>query len=61
MQQNRPYRATGLSANLKNRVSKAQAQKALASLHKEGEIMGKTYGKSTVYCVLLPKLSSACE
>lgn len=41
-----------LSANLKNRVSKAQAQKALASLHEKGEIMGKTYGKSTVYCAL---------
>lgn len=41
-----------LSANLKSRVSKPQAQKTLAALHEKGEIMGKVYGKTTVYCAL---------
>ncbi|KAK4702742.1 26S proteasome regulatory subunit, ATPase 3, interacting protein, partial [Phenoliferia sp. Uapishka_3] len=50
--QNRPYGATDLSANLKNRVSKAQAAKTLAALHDKGEILGKAYGKTTVYCAL---------
>ncbi|BGP14656.1 hypothetical protein JCM10213v2_002605 [Rhodosporidiobolus nylandii] len=51
-EQNRPYGATDLSANLKNRVSKPQAQKALASLADKGEILAKTWGKTTVYCAL---------
>ncbi|KAL8283962.1 hypothetical protein RQP46_005075 [Phenoliferia psychrophenolica] len=50
--QNRPYGATDLSANLKNRVTKAQAAKTLALLHEKGEIMGKAYGKTSVYCAL---------
>ncbi|KAM0746531.1 TBPIP-domain-containing protein [Meredithblackwellia eburnea MCA 4105] len=50
--QNRPYGATDISANLKNKVSKAQAAKSLAALHERGEIMGKAYGKTIVYCAL---------
>ncbi|GAA5884773.1 hypothetical protein JCM6882_005387 [Rhodosporidiobolus microsporus] len=51
-EQNRPYGATDISANLKGRVSKPQAQKALAALLEKGEIMGKTFGKTTIYCAL---------
>ncbi|GAA5843119.1 hypothetical protein JCM11251_003936 [Rhodosporidiobolus azoricus] len=51
-EQNRPYGATDISANLKNRVSNPQAKKALAALLEKGEIMGKVYGKTTVYCAL---------
>uniref|UniRef100_A0A0K3C8D6 BY PROTMAP: gi/472588405/gb/EMS25877.1/ Tat binding protein 1-interacting protein [Rhodosporidium toruloides NP11] gi/647396196/emb/CDR38220.1/ RHTO0S03e06128g1_1 [Rhodosporidium toruloides] n=1 Tax=Rhodotorula toruloides TaxID=5286 RepID=A0A0K3C8D6_RHOTO len=52
IEQNRPYGATDISANLKNRVSKPQTQKALASLFEKGEIGAKTFGKTTVYCPL---------
>lgn len=41
-----------ISANLKSKVSKVQAQKTLATLHEKGEILGKVYGKTTVYCAL---------
>lgn len=41
-----------ISANLKSKVSKIQAQKSLAVLHEKGEILGKVYGKTTVYCAL---------
>lgn len=44
--------AADLSANLKNRVTKATAVKVLGSLQEKGEITGKTYGKTIVYCAL---------
>ncbi|BGP23387.1 tat binding protein 1-interacting protein [Rhodotorula toruloides] len=61
VEQNRPYGATDISANLKNRVSKLQAQKALASLFEKGEIGAKTFGKTTIYCPLQKEAGPADE
>ena len=47
--QNRPYSATDISANLKNRVTKAAAAKLLKDLHERNEIEGKAAGKQIVY------------
>lgn len=47
--QNRPYSATDISANLKNRVTKAAATKLLKDLHERAEIDGKAAGKQIVY------------
>lgn len=46
---NRPYSATDISANLKNRVTKAAATKLLKDMHERGEIEGKAAGKQSVY------------
>ncbi|EPS26577.1 hypothetical protein PDE_01514 [Penicillium oxalicum 114-2] len=51
-QQNRPYSAIEVSANLHNKVTKAQATKVLKELHQKGEIEGRTAGKQTVYHAL---------
>ncbi|RFU29105.1 hypothetical protein B7463_g7228, partial [Scytalidium lignicola] len=40
-QQNRPYSATEISANLHNKVTKANADKILKDMEKKGLIMGK--------------------
>ncbi|KAH8819719.1 Tat binding protein 1-interacting protein-domain-containing protein [Xylogone sp. PMI_703] len=40
-QQNRPYSATDISANLHNKVTKTNADKILKDLEKKGLIMGK--------------------
>ena len=47
--QNRPYSATDISANLKNRVTKAAATKLLKDMHERGDIEGKAAGKQIVY------------
>lgn len=47
--QNRPYSATDISANLKNRVTKAAAAKLLKDMHERSEIEGKAAGKQIVY------------
>lgn len=47
--QNRPYSATDISANLKNRVTKAAAAKLLKDLHERGELEGRASGKQIVY------------
>jgi len=47
--QNRPYSATDISANLKNRVTKAAATKLLKDMHERTEIEGKAAGKQIVY------------
>lgn len=47
--QNRPYSATDISANLKNRVTKSAATKLLKDMHERGEIEGKAAGKQSVY------------
>lgn len=47
--QNRPYSATDISANLKNRVTKAAAAKLLKDMHERKEIEGKAAGKQIVY------------
>ena len=47
--QNRPYSATDISSNLKNRVTKAAATKLLKDMHERGDIEGKAAGKQIVY------------
>ncbi|KAK5113534.1 hypothetical protein LTR62_003403 [Meristemomyces frigidus] len=47
--QNRPYSATDISTNLKNRVTKAAAAKLLKDLHERKEIEGRAAGKQLVY------------
>ncbi|KAM6502173.1 TBPIP domain containing protein [Amanita muscaria] len=46
---NRPYGAVDVSANMKGAVSKASAQKILVSLAEKGELVQKTYGKTTFF------------
>ncbi|GMK58730.1 hypothetical protein CspeluHIS016_0601720 [Cutaneotrichosporon spelunceum] len=46
---NRPYASTDVSANLKNRVTKTEAQKALNSLAEKGFLTVKSYGKQTIF------------
>ncbi|TKA65522.1 hypothetical protein B0A55_09152 [Friedmanniomyces simplex] len=43
--QNRPYSATDISTNLKNRVTKAAAAKLLKDMHERKEIEGRAAGK----------------
>ena len=50
--QNRPYSATDISTNLKNRVSKAAAAKLLKDMHERNEIEGRAAGKQIVYHVI---------
>ncbi|KAK4979647.1 hypothetical protein LTR66_010396 [Elasticomyces elasticus] len=50
--QNRPYSATDISANLKNRVTKAAAAKLLKDMHERKEIEGRASGKQIVYHAL---------
>lgn len=45
-QVNRPLGSTDISANLKNKVSKAIAQKALVTLAEKGKLTRKDYGSS---------------
>ncbi|KAK4556372.1 hypothetical protein LTR86_006516 [Recurvomyces mirabilis] len=47
--QNRPYSATDISTNLKNRVTKAAAAKLLKDMHERNEIEGRAAGKQLVY------------
>lgn len=47
--QNRPYSATDISANLKNRVTKAAAAKFLKDMYERSEIEGRASGKQWVY------------
>ena len=47
--QNRPYSASDISSNLKNRVSKAAAAKLLKDMHERKEIEGRAAGKQLVY------------
>ncbi|CAK9787011.1 TBPIP-domain-containing protein [Cutaneotrichosporon oleaginosum] len=46
---NRPYASTDVSANLKNRVTKTEAQKALNALAEKGHLTLKPYGKQTIF------------
>ena len=50
--QNRPYSATDISSNLKNRVTKAAAAKLLKDMHERNEIEGRAAGKQIVYHVI---------
>lgn len=47
--QNRPYSATDISTNLKNRVTKAAAAKLLKDMHERKELEGRAAGKQIVY------------
>jgi 26S proteasome regulatory subunit, ATPase 3, interacting protein len=47
--QNRPYSATDISANLKNRVTKAAATKLLKDMHERKEVEARAAGKQLVY------------
>nr|POF15265.1 homologous-pairing protein 2 [Quercus suber] len=47
--QNRPYSATDISANLKNRVTKTAAAKLLKDMHERRDIEGRAAGKQIVY------------
>lgn len=47
--QNRPFSATDISTNLKNRVTKAAAAKLLKDMHERNEIEGRAAGKQWVY------------
>ncbi|OJJ43352.1 hypothetical protein ASPZODRAFT_919782 [Penicilliopsis zonata CBS 506.65] len=50
--QNRPYSAIEISANLHNKVTKANAAKILKELHGNEEIEGRVSGKQIVYHAL---------
>ncbi|KAI6813010.1 hypothetical protein KC340_g18173 [Hortaea werneckii] len=50
--QNRPYSATDVSTNLKNRVSKAATAKLLKDMHERKEIEGRAAGKQLIYHVI---------
>ncbi|WPH04123.1 Hypothetical protein R9X50_00700800 [Acrodontium crateriforme] len=47
--QNRPYSATDISTNLKNRVTKTAAAKLLKDMHERKDIEGRAAGKQIVY------------
>ncbi|KAF2769401.1 TBPIP-like protein [Teratosphaeria nubilosa] len=47
--QNRPYSATDISTNLKNRVTKTAATKLLKDMHERKEVEGRAAGKQIVY------------
>lgn len=46
---NRPFGAVDVAANLKGAVPKATTQKILAALAEKGEIVQKTYGKTSFF------------
>ncbi|GLI77073.1 hypothetical protein PoHVEF18_005356 [Penicillium ochrochloron] len=58
-EQNRPYSAIDISANLHNQVTKTQAAKILKELHQNGEIEARTAGKQTVYHAIQKSSDSA--
>lgn len=55
---NRPYGAVDVSANMKGTVSKASAQKILVSLAEKGELVQKTYGKTTFFVANQDRIES---
>ncbi|KAL1404986.1 hypothetical protein Q8F55_008603 [Vanrija albida] len=48
-QVNRPYASTDVSTNLKNKVTKPEAQKALLALADKGQLTMKLYGKQSIF------------
>ncbi|KAF6760187.1 Tat binding protein 1-interacting protein-domain-containing protein [Ephemerocybe angulata] len=48
---NRPYGAVDVAANLKGAVQKTLVQKILVALAEKGELVQKTYGKTTFFVV----------
>ncbi|KAF2400074.1 Tat binding protein 1-interacting [Trichodelitschia bisporula] len=60
-QQNRPYSATDISANLHNKVTKAAAAKICKDLAERNEIASRASGKQIVYHALQdPALLEQC-
>jgi 26S proteasome regulatory subunit (ATPase 3-interacting protein) len=55
---NRPYGAVDVSANLKGAVPKAATQKILVALAEKGELIQKTYGKTTFFVANQANLES---
>ncbi|KAI0731665.1 TBPIP-domain-containing protein [Fomitopsis betulina] len=53
---NRPFGAVDVSANLKGAVPKAATQKILVALADKGDIVQKTYGKTTFFVANQDKL-----
>lgn len=54
--QNRPYSATDISTNLKNRVTKSAAAKLLKDMHERNDIEAKAAGKQIVYHAIQVRL-----
>ncbi|EAU91536.2 hypothetical protein CC1G_02025 [Coprinopsis cinerea okayama7 len=50
-QMNRPFGAVDVAANLKGAIPKATVQKLLVALAEKGELVQKTYGKTTFFVV----------
>ena len=59
--QNRPYSATDISSNLKNRVTKAAVTKLLKDMHERNEIEGRAAGKQIVYHAIQVRRHSICQ
>ncbi|KAF8893902.1 TBPIP-domain-containing protein [Infundibulicybe gibba] len=57
-QMNRPYGAVDVSANLKGAVPKTAAQKILLTLAEKGDLIQKTYGKTTFFVINQAKIKS---
>ncbi|KAJ8076919.1 PSMC3 interacting protein [Marasmius tenuissimus] len=55
---NRPYGAVDVSANLKGVVPKAATQKILVALAEKGELVQKTYGKTTFFVANQSKIET---
>ncbi|KAF9070819.1 TBPIP-domain-containing protein [Rhodocollybia butyracea] len=55
---NRPYGAVDVAANLKGAVPKATTQKILLALAEKGELVQKTYGKTTFFVANQAKIAS---
>ncbi|KAF5321327.1 hypothetical protein D9619_001498 [Psilocybe cf. subviscida] len=55
---NRPYGAVDVAANLKGAVPKTATQKILVALAEKGELVQKTYGKTTFFVYNQNKLDS---
>ncbi|KIY53999.1 TBPIP-domain-containing protein [Fistulina hepatica ATCC 64428] len=55
---NRPYGAVDVSANLKGAVSKPNTQKILVALAEKGELVQKTYGKTSFFVANQDKIET---
>ncbi|KZT63550.1 TBPIP-domain-containing protein [Daedalea quercina L-15889] len=56
VQMNRPFGAVDVAANLKGAVPKTATQKILVALAEKGELVQKTYGKTTFFVANQEKL-----
>ncbi|PVV01056.1 hypothetical protein BB560_004542, partial [Smittium megazygosporum] len=63
---NRPVNATDIANSMQGTISKTNIQKILTSLADSGQIIGKQYGKQSIYCasqenIEIPSLDEAEE